>query len=110
LVCVQLSAYNTSMPRTPRAAPIPAPNAARGYDAAFVVATAGAERVALALAPVPADRVGTRTPERLVELRPMGAALIVPTDDMADVMADVMAAIDFEGVGVGVGVAETTTG
>jgi hypothetical protein len=40
----------------------------------------------------------------------MGAALIVPTDDMADVMADVMAAIDFEGVGVGVGVAETTTG
>jgi hypothetical protein len=60
--------------------------------------------VALALAP--ADRVGTRTPERLVELRPIGAALMVPTDDMADVMA----AIDFDGVGVGVGVAETTTG
>jgi hypothetical protein len=92
------------MPRTPSAAPIPAPSAARGCDAAFVVATAGAERVALALAP--ADRVGTRTPERLVELRPIGAALMVPTDDMADVMA----AIDFDGVGVGVGVAETTTG
>jgi len=76
------------MPRTPRAAPTPAPNAAVGYAAALAVATGAEERAALA------DRDGVRTPDRLVELRPTEVALRVPTEVM--VIGD-----DADGVGVG---------
>jgi hypothetical protein len=69
----------------------------------LAVATAGAEeRAALA------DRVGTRTPERLVELRPTGVALRVPTEVM--VTDDGDGDSDDDGDGVGVGVAEPEAG
>lgn len=95
------------MPRKPRAAPKPTPNAAPLRGAALAVACAGADdRMTLP------ERVGVCTPE-IVELTATGDGLIVPTEViLAEAEEDLDAAFDADGVGVGVGVgvAETTAG